>query len=77
MGRPTSYPVPWAAGARLIPIAIFYGSTVPELQEPAFDWFCGRSISEENRKRLGVEGPLESDDDGMSALGLLARLLAA
>jgi hypothetical protein len=54
--------------------ALYYASTVPDLQTPAFEWLCGRQISEKARRRLGVKGPLASGEDAKSALGLIARL---
>lgn len=54
--------------------ALYYGTTVPDLRQAAFDWFSGRSVDERLRKRLGVHGPIESAEDVKSSLWLLARL---
>ena len=46
------------------------------LENAAYEWLCGRPISEMDRHRLGVSGPMELDSVGKWGLQLLAVLFS-
>lgn len=46
----------------------------PELARPAYNWLIGTEITEEEKRRLGVSGPLVAPDSAAISLQLLAAL---